>query len=110
MKIEEIRSFYEKLDFDMVEIDDEDVLFLEIPDRNIYATVTDIDGAIPLALEDPIIWSVYDENDAFQWSVTVENSHYLEGLFSDSDSYDDILQSLRSLREDNIQKADPSHL
>ncbi len=106
MDIDRLESFYGNLNFELVTIDDRDTLFFELSADGEYATVTDEDGQIPDELETPLIWSVYDENDSFQWSVTIENSFYLEELFQNSDSIDSLLNTLRDIRSENIARVD----
>lgn len=101
-----IRNYFDNLGFELVEIDGHEVLFLELAELGDYAVVTDMDGNIPDSLEVPVIWSVYDENDSFQWSVTIENATFIKRLFEDVDSKEDVLATLRDLREDNIIKSD----
>lgn len=105
MDYDESLSLFENLGFEIAQIDDQDVLFVDlsdVEDEGNYAVVTDMDGNMPSNLIDPIMWSVYDVNDMFQWSVTVEKPRYLKELFEESDTLEDVLMSLRNLREDNI--------
>lgn len=104
MDYDETNSYFENLGFELAEIDNQASLFMDLEDTNwgYYAIVTDVDGNIPSSIDQPIVWSVYDDNDSFQWSVTIENAIYLKTLFEETDNLDDILQSLQNLREDNI--------
>lgn len=99
------QSFYDNLGFELVEIDDKEVLFLELHELGDYAVVSDDEGNIPTDLENPVIWSVYDENDSFQWSVTLESSQVVKALFDRLDDIDEVLDELKELRLENITKA-----
>lgn len=105
MDAEAVQSFYENMGFELVEIDDRETLFYELSDLGDYATITDPEGNLPGDLESPVIWSVYDENDSFQWSVTIEDSHYLRELFNRIEGSEELLSNLQDLRQDNITKA-----
>jgi len=106
MDTDRLESFYEGLNFEIVEIDDRETLFFELSDEGDYATVTDEEGALPSSLESPIIFSVYDTNDAFQWSVTLEDSESLKEIFHRFESTDDLLNNLKDIRLENIAKAE----
>ncbi len=99
------RSFYDVLGFELVEIDNREVWFLELHDYGDYATITDEEGDLPSSLYDKIIWAVYDQNDSFQWSVTLDDSMMLKEYFDRSDDINDILKGLEDLRMENMTKA-----
>ncbi|MDY3973289.1 hypothetical protein [uncultured Veillonella sp.] len=106
MDSDTLESFYENLGFELVEIDDRDTLFYQISDDGEYATITDDNGNVPGSLEEPIIFTLYDENDSFQWSVTIEDSHYFGELFTRVEDTDELLSHLQGIRQENIARYD----
>ena len=46
-----------------------------------YATVSDDDGYMPEDLETPVVFNVYDDNDSFQWSVTLDDSLPIKKIY-----------------------------
>ena len=104
MDSDTLESFYENLGFELAEIDDRDTLFYQVTDDGAYATITDEDGALPESLEEPIIFTLYDENDSFQWSVTIEDSHYFGELFTRVEDAEELLSHLQGIRQDNIAR------
>ena len=110
MDSDAVGAFYEEMGFELVEIDDREVLFYQLDDDGTYATITDDNGNVPADLDSPIIFSVYDENDSYQWSVTLEDSHYFGQLFARFAASDDLLANLRDIRQENIARFDASEL
>ena len=110
MDSDAVGSFYEEMGFELVDIDDREVLFYQLDDDGAYATITDDNGNVPTDLDSPIIFSVYDENDSYQWSVTLEDSHYFGQLFARFAASDDLLANLRDIRQENIARFDASEL
>ncbi len=109
MDYDQVRNYFEGLGFELAHIDDSPIFFMDLDDAEdleCYALLTDMDGNTPSSLTEPIIWSVYDENDSFQWSVTIENAEYLKRLFEDTDNLEEVLESLQNLREDNIYESE----
>lgn len=100
------QSFYEDLGFEIVDIDEREALFFDLGDTGNYLTVSDDDGNLPNTLEAPILITLYDESDSFQWSVTLEDSLYLQELFQQFDSIDELLATLKDIRLENIARAD----
>lgn len=110
MDYDEMQSYFEDLGFEIADFDGEPFLFIDLSDLEeygLYALVTDMAGNIPKSLDEPIIWSLFDNNDTLQWSVSIKNASYLKKLFVESDSLEDIINSLKNLREYNILEADP---
>lgn len=105
-----LESFYEDLNFEIVEIDDHDTLFFELTTDGDYATVTSEDGNLPEELTSPIIFSVYDANDSFQWSVTIENSEVFKELFQRFESTEELLSNLKDIRLENIAHSEQTDL
>ena len=93
---ESVKSFYEHLDFEVLEIDQVDTLYLELYD----------DGHMPESLNSAIVFSVYDDNDSFQWSVTLEDSYYLQELLSNTESMEGLLSTLQDIRQEQIEHYD----
>ena len=108
MDSDAVESFYENLGFEYVSIDDRDTLFYEIDDTGRYATITDEDGRVPESLKTPIIFTLYDENDSFQWSVTIEDSEYFGELFTRFDDVEELLSTLKDIRQENMARFDES--
>ena len=54
----------------------------------------------------PIIVSVYDDNDTFQWSVTLPNGDELKELFLRVESAEELLDTLQDIRHENIERYD----
>lgn len=106
MDSDTLESFYENLGFELVEIDDRDTLFYQISDDGDYATITDDNGNVPTSLDEPIIFTLYDENDSFQWSVTIEDSHYFGELFTRVEDTEELLSHLQGIRQENIARYD----
>lgn len=110
MDYDEMQSCFKDLGFEIADFDGEPFLFIDLNDLEeygMYALITDTAGNIPKSLDEPIIWSLFDDNDALQWSVSIKNASYLKKLFEESDSLEDIIDSLKNLREDNILEVDP---
>lgn len=113
MDYDEMQSYFENLGFEIADFDGELFLFLDLNDLDkygYYALVTDLSGNMPTSIEEPIIWSLFDDNDSLQWSVTIKNASYLNRLFEELDSSEDIVESLKNLREDNILAVDPYYI
>lgn len=106
MDSDTLELFYENLGFELVEIDDRDTLFYQISDSGEYATITDDNGNVPAGLDEPIIFTLYDENDSFQWSVTIEDSHYFGELFTRVEDTEELLSHLQGIRQENIARYD----
>lgn len=99
-----IELFYEKLGFEIATIDDMDTLFLEIEENGNYATVTNYDGRFPESLDERLVFSIYDDNDSFQWSATLPDSFSLEEIFTKADDTASALTTLQAIRQDNIDR------
>lgn len=93
---------YEQLGLDLVMIDDQETLFFNLLDGEMYATITDEDGRIPSADDTPIILSIYDDNDAFQWSVSLPSTSELIQIITRVDDSKELLQTLEEIRSENI--------
>lgn len=97
-----VESFYESLQFEWITIDDQDVLFYELLDDGTYLIVTDDDGHTPTTVKEPIVISIYDSNDSFLWSVTLDNSTHLKELLEKADSMEEFMTVLSHIRQENI--------
>ena len=85
-------------------IDGYDTLFTELLEDGTYATVSDDDGHLPEDLEMPIVFNVYDDNDSFQWSVTLDDSYQLKDLLDSAESTDTFLETLQKIRQEHIEQ------
>jgi len=66
--------------------------------------VSDDDGYMLEDLETPIVFNVYDDNDSFQWSVTLDDSYQLKDLLDSAESTDAFLATLQKLRQEHIEQ------
>ncbi|MBK7921380.1 MAG: hypothetical protein IPJ92_04915 [Veillonella sp.] len=101
-----VESLYEKMDFGILDFDNTDVLYTDLLDDGSYATITDNDGHMPETLETEIVFSVYDDNDSFQWSVTLEDSLYFQELYTAAESTEALLATLQDIRQEHIELYD----
>lgn len=101
--MDNIIDFYETLGFEEIEFDGQPVLFLELDDEGNYAIVTDEDGVMPETVTRPVLFSVYNYTDAFQWSVTLEDSVFLADLYKRCPDLTDVLKNLQEYRSENIK-------
>ena len=99
MATDMLLDFYESINFELIDIDGYDTLFTELLEDGTYATVSDDDGHMPEDLETPIVFNVYDDNDSFQWSVTLDDS-----LLDSAESTDEFLETLQRIREEHIEQ------
>ena len=104
MATDAILDFYDALDFEIIDFDGYDTLFVELLDDGTYATVSDDDGYMLEDLETPIVFNVYDDNDSFQWSVTLDDSYQLKDLLDGAESTDAFLATLQKLRQEHIEQ------
>ncbi|SNV71427.1 hypothetical protein [Veillonella rodentium] len=104
MVTDTVLDFYESINFEIIDIDGYDTLFTELLEDGTYATVSDDDGYMPEDLDTPIVFNVYDDNDSFQWSVTLDSSHQLQELLQNADSTETFLATLEDIREEHIEQ------
>ena len=100
MATDAVLDFYDALDFEIIDFDGYDTLFVELLDDGTYATVSDDDGHMPDTLDTPI---VYDDTDSFQWSVSLDDSYQLQALLEEHTSTEDFLNALQMIRTENIE-------
>lgn len=93
---------FDSIGFEVVAIDDHDTLFKELFDGSMYMTLTDEDGRIPSNDEEPIIISLFDDNDAFKWSVSLDSTKELEELMNRVDDSEELIRTLEEIRSENI--------
>ena len=91
MATDMVLDFYESINFELIDIDG-------------YDTVSDDDGYMPEDLETPVVFNVYDDNDSFQWSVTLDDSYQLKDLLDGAESTDAFLVTLQKLRKEHIEQ------
>ena len=111
MDTDTLQQEFENIGFEIGEVDERDVLLYELSDGSEeeagqYAIVSDDDGRIPTSMDTPIIVSVYDDNDTFQWSVTLPNGDELKDLFLRVESAEELLDTLQEIRQENIERYD----
>ena len=111
MDTDTVQQEFENIGFEIVEVDERDVLLYELSDGSEeeagqYSIVSDDDGRIPTSMDTPIIVSVYDDNDTFQWSVTLPNGDELKDLFLRVESAEELLDTLQEIRQENIERYD----
>ena len=99
-----VLDFYETINFELIDIDGYDTLFTELLEDGTYATVSDDDGHLPEDLETPIVFNVYDDNDSFQWSVTLDDSYQLKDLLDSAESTNAFLETLQKIRQPDTYK------
>ena len=99
-----VLDFYETINFELIDINGYDTLFTELLEDGTYATVSDDDGHLPEDLETPIVFNVYDDNDSFQWSVTLDDSYQLKDLLDSAESTDAFLETLQKIRQEHIEQ------
>ena len=103
MATDAVLDFYDALDFEIIDFDGYDTLFIELLDDGTYATVSDDDGHMPDTLDPPIVFNVYDDTDSFQWSVSLNDSHQLQALLEEHTATVEFLKALQSIRTQNIE-------
>ena len=111
MDTDTVQQEFENMGCEIVEVDERDVLLYELSDGSEeeagqYSIVSDDDGRIPTSMDTPIIVSVYDDNDTFQWSVTLPNGDELKDLFLRVESAEELLDTLQEIRQENIERYD----
>lgn len=99
---------YEERGFEIADLDNGEILFYDLEAEESYALVSDEDGNIPKDLDTPILFSTYDDNGSFQWSVTLDSSYSLFDIFHRFDSEEELLSTLQEIREENIARFDES--
>ena len=104
MATDMVLDFYESINFELIDIDGYDTLFTELLEDGTYATVSDDDGYMPEDLETPVVFNVYEDNDSFQWSVTLDDSYQLKDLLDGAESTDAFLVTLQKLRKEHIEQ------
>lgn len=97
-----ITELLEPYGFEELNLDEELVPCLDLPDTRTYAIVSDMDGLGPTDSEEPLLFTIYNEEDAFQWSVTLENIHTLLDIIQDHPTWSDRLDALKEKREQNF--------
>lgn len=103
MATDAVLDFYDALDFEIIDFDGYDTLFIELLDDGTYATVSDDDGHMLDTLDTPIVFNVYDDTDSFQWSVSLNDSYQLQALLEEHTATVEFLEALQSIRTQNIE-------
>ncbi len=91
---------YEPFDFYETEIEDGfTALIYEPIDNEDYVLITDVDGTMPMDLEQEIIFAAYTADGAFAWSVGFESSHHLLELLNSHPKSDNIVTIVKDYRD-----------
>jgi len=91
---------YEPFDFYETEIEDDcRGLIYEPIDSEEYALITDVDGTMPVDLEQEIIFAAYTANGAFAWSVGFENSLQFLELLNKHPKIDNLIDIVKAYRD-----------
>ena len=61
-------------------------------------TMTPLEGVIV------VVYIEYDDNDSFQWSVTLDDSYQLKDLLDSAESTDAFLETLQKIRQEHIEQ------
>ncbi len=85
MAVDIVLDFYETINFELIDIDGYDTLFTELLEDGTYATVS-------------------DDDDSFQWSVTLDDSYQLKDLLDSAESTDAFLETLQKIRQEHIEQ------
>jgi len=92
---------YEPFEFYETEIEgSSSALIYEPIDNEDYALITDVDGIMPVDLEQEIIFAAYTADGAFAWSVGFESSLLLLELLTKHSKSDNLINIVKSYRDD----------
>ncbi|MBC8015947.1 MAG: hypothetical protein H7X79_09410 [Sporomusaceae bacterium] len=90
---------YEPFDFYETEIENGCTALIYEPIENeAYALITDVDGTMPMDLEQEIIFAAYTADGAFAWSVGFETSHQFLELLNTYSKSDDLIDLVKNYR------------
>lgn len=90
---------FEPFDFYETEIEDGCMALIYEPIENeAYALITDVDGTMPMDLEQEIIFAAYTADGAFAWSVGFESSHQFLELLNTHSKSDDLVDIVKNYR------------
>jgi len=91
---------YEPFDFYETEIEGGcSALIYEPIDNEEYALITDVDGTMPMDLEQEIIFAAYTGSDAFAWSVGFESSLQFLELLNKHSKSDNLIDMVKNYRD-----------
>jgi len=91
---------YEPFDFYETETEDNSMALIYEPIENeSYALITDVDGAMPMDLEQEIIFATYTADGAFAWSVGFESSQQLLELLNSQPKSDNLMDIVKTYRD-----------
>lgn len=91
---------YEPFDFYETDIEEGcSALIYEPIDNEDYALITDVDGTMPVDLEQEIIFAAYTANGAFAWSVGFESSLQFLELLNKHPKSDNLIDIVKSYRD-----------
>ena len=91
---------YEPFDFYETEVEEGcSGLIYEPVDNEEYVLITDVDGTMPVDLEQEIIFAAYTAKGAFAWSVGFESSLQLLELLNKHPKSDDLVDIVKKHRD-----------
>jgi len=91
---------YEPFDFYETETEDGALALIYEPTENEnYALITDVDGTMPMDLEQEIIFATYTADGAFAWSVGFETSHQFLELLNSHPKSDNLIDIVKTYRD-----------
>ncbi|MBP1763562.1 MAG: hypothetical protein H6Q65_620 [Firmicutes bacterium] len=98
--MQNIMDFYEDLDFEEAEIEDElTAFFFEISPGGNYVLVTDEDGNMPKNLKEPVIFACYTSEGSFLWSAGFKNSYVFKEIWSAAQTPEQKLTAVQNYKE-----------
>ncbi|MBP2628158.1 MAG: hypothetical protein H6Q68_2869 [Firmicutes bacterium] len=93
---------YEPFDFYETETEEGcSALIYEPIDNEDYALITDVDGTMPIDLEQEIIFAAYTADGAFAWSVSFENSLQFLELLNKHPKNDNLIDIVKNYRDNS---------
>lgn len=97
----DILDFFEDLDFEEVEIEDNmTALFIEVDEDSEYGLLTDADGKVPSNLKQPVVFACYSPEGAFQWSSTFKSAMLFKEIWSAPATLPEKFSAARQFRKD----------
>ncbi|WP_346355857.1 hypothetical protein [Azotosporobacter soli] len=97
----EILDFFEDLDFEEVEVEDNlTALFAEIDEDSEYGLLSDTEGRVPSSLTQPLVFACYSAEGAFQWSSTFKTAELFKSVWSAPATLAEKFAAARQFRKD----------
>lgn len=103
-----IRDFFAALGFEEIPIEEglTALSFEESPEGE-YTLVTDEDGGLPQALDNPLLLAGYSAEGAFQWSTGFKNADQFQDIWASGQTYAEKMQAIQKHRE-NLMSPSPA--